>query len=102
MGQRNLIGLVEDIYMIFYIQQEVKGKKLLDFGPGDGWPSLIIAPFVRKVFGLDSLYSRVETCTENTKRLGINNAEFKCYPAGDKIPFDNNTFDGSIFYRTNP
>ena len=88
--------------MIFYIQQEVKGKKLLDFGPGDGWPSLIIAPFVRKVFGLDSLYSRVETCTENTKRLGINNAEFKCYPAGDKIPFDNNTFDGSIFYRTNP
>jgi len=30
------------------------GKKLLDFGPGDGWPSLIIAPFAQEIVGLDS------------------------------------------------
>lgn len=71
-----------------------KGKKLLDFGPVDGWPSLIIAPFVKEVIGLDSSYRRVETCTENAKRLGINNVQFKCYSSEEKIPFENNTFDG--------
>lgn len=69
-------------------------KKLLDFGPGDGWPSLIIAPFAEEIVGLDSSNSRVQICTENARRLGINNAEFKYYSAGENIPFDNNTFDG--------
>ena len=78
----------------FLYSTKGKGKKLLDFGPGDGWPSLIIAPYVREVIGLDSSHSRVETCIENAKRLGINNAKFKYYSAGDKIPFDDNTFDG--------
>lgn len=80
----------------FLYSTKGQGERILDFGPGDGWPSLIIAPFVKKVVGLDSSYSRVETCTENAKRLGINNAEFKCYSAGEKLPFNNNTFDGVV------
>lgn len=69
-------------------------KTLLDFGPGDGWPSLIIAPYVKKVIGLDSSIRRVEVCTENARRLGITNAKFLNYSAGTALPFEENSFDG--------
>lgn len=71
-----------------------KGKKLLDFGPGDGWPSLIVAPFVKEVIGVDSSEKRVETCTENAKRMGIQNVSFVSYKSGTVLPFEDNTFDG--------
>ncbi len=32
----------------FLISTGGDGKRLLDFGPGDGWPSLIVAPFARE------------------------------------------------------
>lgn len=34
-----------------------QGKKLLDFGSGDGWPSLLVAPFVKEVVGVVAAYS---------------------------------------------
>lgn len=71
-----------------------EGKKLLDFGPGDGWPSLIVAPFAKEVVGVDSSSKRVAICIENAKRLGIHNASFVNYKAGFKLPFEDNSFDG--------
>ncbi len=71
-----------------------EGKKLLDFGPGDGWPSLIVAPYAKEVIGLDSSAKRIEVCTENAKRMGITNASFINYEVGTKLPFEDNTFDG--------
>ena len=68
--------------------------KLLDFGPGDGWPSLIVAPFVKQVVGVDASVRRVETCRENAARLGITNAEFVHVPEGDALPFEDESFDG--------
>jgi len=73
-----------------------EGKKLLDFGPGDGWPSLIVAPFAKEVVGVDSSGKRVAICTENAKRLGINNASFIRYEAGSILPFEDNSFDGIL------
>ncbi|MDF2675273.1 MAG: class SAM-dependent methyltransferase, partial [Clostridiales bacterium] len=73
-----------------------EGKKILDFGPGDGWPSLIIAPFVEEVIGLDSSPRRVEVCSENAKRLNISNARFLSYVPGTNVPFEDNTFDGIV------
>ena len=49
------------------------GKKLLDFGPGDGWPSLIVAPYVTEVIGVDASQKRIEICTQNASKLGIKN-----------------------------
>lgn len=72
------------------------GKRILDFGPGDGWPSLIIAPFAKEVIGLDSSQKRVEVCTQNAKRLNISNARFVSYVPGTNIPFGNNSFDGIV------
>jgi ubiquinone/menaquinone biosynthesis C-methylase UbiE len=71
-----------------------EGKKLLDFGPGDGWPSLIVAPFAEEVIGVDSSGKRVEICTENAGRMGIRNAKFVSYRSGTRLPFEDNSFDG--------
>ncbi len=68
--------------------------RILDFGPGDGWPSLLIAPFVEHVTGVDSSLKRVETCIENANRLNLKNVDFVHIPAGKPLPFEDDTFDG--------
>ena len=70
------------------------GKKLLDFGPGDGWPSLIVAPFAGEVVGVDGSERRVAVCTENAARMGIKNARFLHAAPGSPLPFSDDTFDG--------
>ena len=70
------------------------GKLLLDFGPGDGWPSLIVAPHAAEVVGIDSSPRRVKVCSQNAKRLGIRNVKFVSYKVGEKLPFEDNSFDG--------
>ena len=73
-----------------------EGKRLLDFGPGDGWPSLIVAPFVDEVIGVDGSSRRVGVCSENAKRLGISNAHFWHIPPGHPLPFPADSFDGAM------
>lgn len=70
------------------------GGRVLDFGPGDGWPSLLLAPMVDEVVGVDGSRRRVEVCTENAQRLGITNATFVYAPPGDPLPSEDNSFDG--------
>lgn len=83
-------GLMYD----FLYSTNGEGKKLLDFGPGDGWPSLIVAPYAEEVIGLDSSEKRVEVCRENARRMGLINAKFFSYNSEDRLPFEDNTFDG--------
>jgi SAM-dependent methyltransferase len=71
-----------------------RGGRLLDFGPGDGWPSLIVAPLVDEVVGVEGSHLRVDVCTENAKRLGVLNTEFVYVPPGDALPFQDDSFDG--------
>lgn len=68
--------------------------RLLDFGPGDGWPSLIVAPRVGHVIGVDASQRRVEACAENANRMGIGNATFVHVPPDEPLPFPDNHFDG--------
>lgn len=72
------------------------GGDLLDFGPGDGWPSLLVAPFARHVTGVDASPRRVAVCEANAHRLGVSN--FRCIhvPAGRPLPFPDNSFDGIL------
>lgn len=74
--------------------ESVGTGRLLDFGPGDGWPSLLVAPFVESVTGVDASERRVRVCTENASRMGIANARFVYVPAGQPLPFPDNSFDG--------
>ena len=73
-----------------------EGKRLLDFGPGDGWPSLIVAPFAAEVVGVDGSARRVSVCRENAHRMGIANATFVHVPPGMKLPFEDGSFDGIL------
>lgn len=70
------------------------GGRVLDFGPGDGWPSLLLAPMVDEVVGVDGSRKRVEICTENARRLGITNVRFIHVPPGQSLPFDDDSFGG--------
>lgn len=72
------------------------GGRLLDFGPGDGWPSLNVAPFADEVVGVDASRRRVEVCKENAERLGIENAEFIHVPHSTRLPFSDGYFDGAM------
>lgn len=67
---------------------------LLDVGPGDGWPSLLVAPFAQHVTGVDAAPRRVAVCEANARRLGV--ANFRCLhvPAGQPLPFPDSSFDG--------
>jgi SAM-dependent methyltransferase len=78
----------------FLLSTRGEGKRLLDFGPGDGWPSLIVAPHAARVVGVDGSPRRVEVCIKNAGRLGITNAEFHHVEPGRPLPFDDETFDG--------
>jgi len=69
------------------------GGRILDFGPGDGWPSLLMAPFVREVVGVDGSLRRVEVCRENAARLQVANASFVHVPPGQPLPFPEASFD---------
>jgi ubiquinone/menaquinone biosynthesis C-methylase UbiE len=84
----------QDRGSLFDYLSSIEGKKLLDFGPGDGWPSLIIAPFVDEVMGVEGSLRRVEVCAENARRLGISNVSFTYVAPGGRLPFKDNSFDG--------
>jgi ubiquinone/menaquinone biosynthesis C-methylase UbiE len=77
----------------FIISTEAEGKCVLDFGPGDGWPSLRMAPFVQEMTGVDASSRRVEACRKNAERLGIGNTRFEFVPAGNSLPFASDYFD---------
>jgi SAM-dependent methyltransferase len=72
------------------------GLSVLDFGPGDGWPSLRIAPVVDEVVGVDSSHKRVRVCAENAARMGIENATFVVIRSDGDLPFDDETFDAVV------
>ena len=69
------------------------GGRVLDFGPGDGWPSLILAPYVEEVVGVEGSRRRLAVCQENAARLGIENARFVYVEPGAPLPFEEGSFD---------
>ncbi|HHT43438.1 MAG TPA: class I SAM-dependent methyltransferase [Firmicutes bacterium] len=48
----------------FLYTSQSEGKLVLDFGPGDGWPSLPMAPYVEQVVGVDASQRRAEVCAD--------------------------------------
>jgi SAM-dependent methyltransferase len=73
-----------------------EGARVLDFGPGDGWPALIIAPWVGEVVGVEGARKRVAVCRTNAERLDITNATFTFVAPGDPLPFEDASFDAVV------
>jgi len=66
------------------------GRRVVDFGPGDGWPALPIAAALPgvAVIGVDPSPRRTAVCRANARRLGLANASFVtgdggCLPLAD-------------------
>jgi ubiquinone/menaquinone biosynthesis C-methylase UbiE len=72
------------------------GGRVLDFGPGDGWPSLLMAPMVKEVVGVEGCQRRASVCAENAERLGLDNATFLHVKPGRALPFDDGSFDAVV------
>ncbi len=72
------------------------GKKVLDFGPGDGWPSLLMASHVEEITGVDLSPKRIDVCNENAERLGIKNARFITADINEGLPFEDASFDAIV------
>ena len=55
-----------------------RASRVLDVGPGDGWPSLPMAAARpdAEVLGVDPSPRRTQTCRANAARLGLANARF--------------------------
>jgi ubiquinone/menaquinone biosynthesis C-methylase UbiE len=70
-------------------------KKILDIGPGDGWPSLMLADHFKEVVGIDPALQRVDVCRENAKRMKKRNAKFEVMSACD-MSFRPGSFDGIV------
>jgi SAM-dependent methyltransferase len=80
----------------FVLATQGAGKRILDVGPGDGWPSLIIAPWAGEVVGVEGSRRRAEVCRANAQRLGIHNATFRYVQPGAPLPFDAASFDAVV------
>lgn len=85
-------GLIQD----FLLTAACRNGRVLDFGPGDGWPSLSLSPFVSEVVGVDASSQRVAICRENARRMGISNACFVHYAPGSALPFEDAAFDAVV------
>jgi len=76
-----------------YLAHAPAGGRVLDVGPGDGWPSLPMA-YERPdldVMGVDPSAARTATCRANAARLGLGNAAFVTGDAA-ALPFPDATF----------
>ena len=74
----------------------LRAQAVLDFGPGDGWPSLRIAAHVGRVVGVDTSKRRIRECEANARRLGIGNARFVHIERETALPFADASFDGVV------
>jgi SAM-dependent methyltransferase len=80
----------------FFCSLAHESPRVLDFGPGDGWPSLRLAPMAAEVVGVDASARRIEECRTNALNLGVANARFVHSAAGAPLPFEDESFDGVV------
>lgn len=74
------------------ISEDLKGKKVLDFGCGGGRDALELSKKGAKVYGIDICEENIKHAEIMLKQNGYN-AEFKLVKFKDKIPYPDDFFD---------
>lgn len=72
-----------------------EAKKVLDIGPGDGWPLLRLAPYFESVTGVDPVQARLDVCRAHAERLGLANVNL-AKQSGIELDFRDGSFDGVV------
>jgi len=83
-------GLIWD-----YVLALEGAASVLDVGPGEGWPSLLLAPHFREVVGIEPGPRRVAACRANAARLRVEKARFEEMSAC-RMAFADGSFDGVV------
>jgi len=97
----------EKHWQIFYSQEEVKGKYILDAGCGTGIFSIIFGNRGNnKIIGIDISKGSLETAQSLRKKFGLQNVRFMREDML-KLSFPDNTFDivwawGTVHHTTDP
>ncbi|MCK4306485.1 MAG: class I SAM-dependent methyltransferase, partial [Candidatus Eisenbacteria sp.] len=78
-----------------YVLSLEDATRVLDVGPGDGWPSLLIAQHFKEVVGIEPGPKRTEACRANARRMHVRNAQFETMSACD-MDFRTSSFDGVV------
>jgi cyclopropane fatty-acyl-phospholipid synthase-like methyltransferase len=61
----------------YFIPRLTQDMHLVDFGCADGWHTLTVAPFVKKITGYDLNSALIQTATSFAEKNGIDNCEFR-------------------------
>ena len=78
-----------------YVLAMGDAERVLDVGPGDGWPSLLLAPHFKEIVGIEPGANRVEVCKANAQKVRTRKAHFEQMSAC-KMEFKSNSFDGVV------
>jgi ubiquinone/menaquinone biosynthesis C-methylase UbiE len=70
----------------------VRGKRVLDVGCGDGRLALGVAPYAKRVDGIDPDSEAIAAAKRNARKAGVRNARFAA-GAAQGLPYPDATFD---------
>ena len=79
----------------YFAPASFEGKRLLDFGCGDGASTFAMARMLRntEILGVELDPGRIETANRINSFLKIPNIRFLCSPSGDSLPAEAKEFD---------
>jgi ubiquinone/menaquinone biosynthesis C-methylase UbiE len=77
----------------------VRHKRVLDLGCGDGRLALGVAPYARRVDGIDPDPDAIAAAKRNARKAGVRNVRFAA-GAAQRLPFPDATFDVVILSWT--
>jgi ubiquinone/menaquinone biosynthesis C-methylase UbiE len=70
----------------------VRGKRVLDLGCGDGRLALGVAPYAKRVDGIDPDSDAIAAAKRNARKVGVRNVRFAA-GAAQRLPYRDATFD---------
>jgi ubiquinone/menaquinone biosynthesis C-methylase UbiE len=77
----------------------VRRKRVLDLGCGDGRLALGVAPYAKRVDGIDPDSEAIAAAKRNARKAGVRNVRFAA-GAAQRLPYPDATFDVVILSWT--